>query len=103
YLSSATPEVVPTQGTVIGDALKMCYAAFNAKEKKYKSIIVISDGEDHDENAVTLSKAIGAEGVMINTIGIGSPEGAMIVDPETNDVKKDATGRPVITKLNETE
>jgi Ca-activated chloride channel family protein len=60
YLSSATPDVVPTQGTVIGDALKMCYAAFNAKEKKYKSIILISDGEDHDENAVTLSKAIGS-------------------------------------------
>jgi Ca-activated chloride channel family protein len=48
-------------------------------------------------------KRLAAEGVMINTIGIGSPEGAMIVDPETNDVKKDATGRPVITKLNETE
>ena len=103
YLSSATPDVVPTQGTVIGDALKMCFAAFNSKEKKYKSIILISDGEDHDENAVTLAKALADEGVMINTIGIGSPEGAMIVDAETNDIKRDATGNPVITKLNETE
>jgi tetratricopeptide (TPR) repeat protein/uncharacterized protein YegL len=101
YLSSATPDVVPTQGTVIGDALKMCFAAFNAKEKKYKSIILISDGEDHDENAATLAKALADEGVMINTIGIGSPEGAMIVDAETNDIKRDATGNPVITKLNE--
>ncbi len=103
YLSSATPDVVPTQGTVIGDALKMCYAAFNTKEKKYKSIILISDGEDHDGNAVTLAKALANEGVMINTIGIGSPEGAMIVDAETNEVKRDAAGRPVVTKLNETE
>jgi len=103
YLSSATPDVVPTQGTVIGDALKMCFAAFNTKEKKYKSIILISDGEDHDENAVTLAKALADEGVMINTIGIGSPEGAMIVDAETNDIKRDEAGNPVITKLNETE
>jgi len=103
YLSSATPDVVPTQGTVIGDALKMCFAAFNVKEKKYKSIILISDGEDHDENAVKLAKALADEGVMINTIGIGSPEGAMIVDAETNEIKRDETGNPVITKLNETE
>jgi Ca-activated chloride channel family protein len=103
YLSSATPDVVPTQGTVIGDALKMSYAAFNTKEKKYKSIILISDGEDHDENALKLSKALSDEGVMINTIGIGSPEGAMIVEAETNEVKRDAAGNPVITRLNETE
>jgi Ca-activated chloride channel family protein len=103
YLSSATPDVVPTQGTVIGDALKMSYAAFNTKEKKYKSIILISDGEDHDENALKLSKVLSDEGVMINTIGIGSPEGAMIVEAETNEVKRDAAGNPVITRLNETE
>jgi Ca-activated chloride channel family protein len=41
YLSTATPEIVPTQGTVIGDALKMCYNSFNAKEKKFRSIILI--------------------------------------------------------------
>ncbi|MEP7142187.1 MAG: VWA domain-containing protein [Ferruginibacter sp.] len=103
YLSSATPDVVPTQGTVIGDALKMCFAAFNSKEKKYKSIILFSDGEDHDEKAVTLAKALANEGVMINTIGIGSPEGAMIIEPETNEVKRDAKGNPVVTKLNEAE
>ena len=65
YLSSATPAVVPTQGTVIGDALKMCYASFGVKEKKFKSIILVSDGEDHDENALTLAKAIASEGVQM--------------------------------------
>jgi tetratricopeptide (TPR) repeat protein len=103
YLSSVSPEAVPTQGTVIGDALKMSAAAFNSKEKKYKSIVLISDGEDHDENALTYAKSLAAEGVMINTIGIGSPEGAMIMDPETNDYKKDKNGIPVITKLNDAE
>jgi tetratricopeptide (TPR) repeat protein len=103
YLSSATTDVVPTQGTVIGDALKMCYTAFNTQEKKYKAIILISDGEDHDEDAIKITKALADEGVMINTIGIGSPEGTTIIDLATNETKKDAAGIPVITKLNEEE
>lgn len=103
YLSTASTEVVPTQGTVIGDALKMCYAAFNSKEKKYKSILLISDGEDHDETAEKLSRSLADEGVVVNTVGIGSAEGATIDDPITGEQKKDAEGKIVITKLNETE
>jgi tetratricopeptide (TPR) repeat protein len=103
YLSSATPDVVPTQGTVIGDALKMCYSAFSTTGKKYHAIVLISDGEDHDRTAASMTKTLASEGVMINTIGIGSPEGAMIIEPETNQVKRDAAGNPVVTKLNETE
>ena len=103
YLSSATTDVVPTQGTVIGDALKRCYAAFNTKEKKYKAIVLISDGEDHDEAAIKITKALADEGVMINTIGIGSADGTTIIDPATHETKMDAAGSPVITKLNEAE
>ncbi len=103
YLSAATPETVPTQGTVIGDALKMCYASFNAKEKKYKAVVLISDGEDHDENAVKIAGQMAQEGVVINTVGIGSPEGAPIMDETTNELKKDNEGNTVITKLNEQE
>ncbi len=103
YLSSASPDDVPTQGTVISDALKMCYAAFNPKEKTYKSIVLISDGEDHDDNAIKIAKQLGKEGIMVNTIGIGSPEGAPIMDPETNSYKTDDKGNTVISKLNEQE
>jgi len=101
YLSAATTETVPTQGTVIGDALKMCYASFNTKEKKYKSVILISDGEDHDENALKVAEQMAQQGVVINTVGIGSPEGAPIMDATTNELKKDNEGNTVITKLNE--
>ena len=101
YLSSATPDVVPTQGTVIGDALKMCYNAFNNKEKKYKTIVLISDGEDHDESAIKVTKSLADEGVMVNTVGIGSSGGSTIIDPATGETKKDATGGVVITRLNE--
>lgn len=103
YLSSASTDVVPTQGTVLSDALKMCYAAFNSKEKKYKSVILISDGEDHDEGAQKVAAQMAEDGIIINTVGIGSPEGATITDPVTNEVKKDEQGNVVVTKLNEKE
>ena len=103
YLASATPDDVATQGTVISDALNMCEAAFNPKEKTYKSIILISDGEDHDDDAIKAAKQLGKEGIEINTIGIGSPLGTTIFDPETNSDKTDDKGNVVITKLNEQE
>jgi tetratricopeptide (TPR) repeat protein len=103
YLSSASTEVVPTQGTVIADALKMCYSAFNSKEKKYKAIVLISDGEDHDEGAITTAGQLADEGIVINTVGIGSPQGSTIVDELTNEIKKDNNGNTVITRLNEDE
>ena len=103
YLSSASPDDVPTQGTVISQALKMSYAAFNPKEKTYKAIVLISDGEDHDDNAIKIAKQLGKEGIMVNTVGIGSPQGAPIFDPETNSDKTDNKGNVVITKLNEEE
>ncbi len=103
YLSAATPESIPTQGTVIGDALKMSYASFNSKEKKYKAVILISDGEDHDEGAINTAQQMAAEGVVIHTIGIGSKDGAPIIDEATGEMKKDAEGNTVISKLNEEE
>jgi Ca-activated chloride channel family protein len=103
YVQNASPDAVPTQGTVIAEALKMANSAFNSKERKYKAIVLISDGEDHDPEALPVAKTLQQNGVMINTIGIGSPEGAPIIDPNTNDYKKDAQGNNVITKLNEPE
>ena len=103
YIANARPDAVPSQGTVIGEALRVSNSAFNSKERKYKSIILISDGEDHDPQALELSKQLAQNGVMINTVGIGSPEGVPLIDRETNQVKKDATGNAIITKLNEPE
>ncbi|MEO6404514.1 MAG: VWA domain-containing protein [Ferruginibacter sp.] len=103
YLSSATTESVPTQGTVIGDALKMCYASFNTKEKKYKAVLLVSDGEDHDEAAVKVASEMASEGIVIYTVGIGSPQGSPIMDESTGQYKKDNQGNTVISKLNEGE
>ena len=103
YLASASTDVVPTQGTVVADALKMCNSSFNAKEKKYKSVVLISDGEDHDEGAEKIAEQMANEGISINTIGIGSPGGAPIIDATTNQEKKDNQGNIIVTKLNEEE
>jgi len=103
YIEEAGPDVVPTQGTVIAEALKMANSSFNSKERKYKSIVLISDGEDHDPEALAVAKHLAENGVVINTVGIGSPEGSPIVDPATNELKKDEQGQTVISKLNEAE
>jgi Ca-activated chloride channel homolog len=102
YIQQAGPNVVPAQGTAIGDALQMASTAFNSKERKFKSIVLISDGEDHDEDALQVTKQLAEGGVMINAVGIGSPDGTVLIDPETGTSKKDLQGNAVITKLNET-
>lgn len=103
YVSNASPDAVPTQGTVIGEALRICNAGFNTKEKKYKTILLITDGEDHDENAVKITKELAENGVMINTIGVGSTQGAPILNPITGESKRDSQGNTIISKLNEQE
>lgn len=103
YIQTAGPEAVPSQGTVIGEALRMCNTAFDSKDRKFKSIVLISDGEDHDPQALQMTKALAQNGVMVNTVGIGSPDGAPLIDHMTNELKKDALGNAIITKLNEPE
>lgn len=103
FVSSARPDVIPQQGTVISEALKMSANAFNTAERRFKSVVLISDGEDHDAEAIKTAKDLSEQGMMINTVGIGSPEGGNIIDPSTGENKKDATGNPVVTKLNEEE
>ena len=103
YIQNAAPKAVPTQGTVIAEALKISNASFNSKDRKFKSIILISDGEDHDPEAVKFTEALVKNGVMINSVGIGSTEGTPLIDPETNGLRKDAQGNAIVTKLNEAE
>ena len=102
-LSTANPDMVPTQGTVLGDAISMASESFNSKETKYKSIVLISDGEDHDETAIDQVKKAVDEGIMINAVGVGSPEGSPIWDAETGENKKDEKGNEILSKLNENE
>jgi Ca-activated chloride channel family protein len=101
YVSSAGPDAVPQKGTVISDALTKSASVFNTAERRFKAVILITDGEDHDAEAAKTAKELAKEGVMINCIGIGSPEGSTITEPSTGELKKDENGNTVISKLNE--
>ena len=103
YISEAGPNSVSTQGTVFAEALIMANSSFNRNEHKYKAVVLISDGEDHDPDGLKTAKQLADDGVMVNTVGIGSPEGSVIIDPETKEPKKDDKGNTVISKLNEQE
>ena len=103
YVQTAGPDAVPTQGTVIADALKIANSGFNSKERKFKAVVLISDGEDHDPEALKTAQQLAQGGAMINTVGIGSPDGVPIIDHNTNQARKDNEGNTIITKLNETE
>ena len=102
-LQNVKPDIVPTQGTVISEAIDMATQSFSQKEKKYKSLVIISDGEDHDEQALGKAKDASENGIIIHTVGVGSPEGSTLFDPETQSVKLDENGAPIVSKLNEDE
>ena len=101
FVSSASPDAIPAQGTVFSEALRMSARAFNNREGRFKSVVLISDGEDHDQETVKATDELAQQGVMVCTVGIGSPEGSQIPDSATHDFKRDAMGNIVISKLNE--
>jgi Ca-activated chloride channel homolog len=100
-LQNAGPDMVPTQGTVIADAINMGMESFSRNERKYKSLIVISDGEDHDQQAIDAAQHAAEEGVIIHTVGVGSQQGSTLYDMDTKALKLDEQGEPVVSKLNE--
>lgn len=104
FLSTVNTKIVPTQGTAIGEALELAAKSFD-DETHSRAIIVITDGENHEDDAVKMAKTIADQGINIYTIGMGLPEGTPI--PEYNQYgkqvgyKKDRQGTTVVTRLNE--
>jgi len=103
FISTIQPNIIRQQGTAIGAALEMASKAFSEEEvNKGQAIIVITDGENHEDDAVSMAQQIAAKGIQVNVIGIGKPEGSPIPVSGTNNFKKDKDGNVVISKLNET-
>ncbi len=102
FLNSIDPSLVPVQGTAIGDAIDLGVKCFSSKKDVDKAMILITDGEDHEGNAVEIVQKAAAKGITINVVGIGSTKGASIPDMKSErQYKTDNTGNLVITKLNE--
>lgn len=100
-VSVAAPAAFRSQGTAIGDALKKAQLSFGEESKRFKTVLLITDGETHDENALEMAGELAQSGIQINTVGIGSAGGASITDTISGGVKKDLSGNTVVSKLNE--
>lgn len=102
FLNSITPELIKTQGTAIGDAIYTSMRSFGSEESDAsRAIILITDGENHEDDALAAAKAANEQGIKIFVIGIGKPDGSPIPIPGTNNFRKDRAGNVVVSKLNE--
>jgi Ca-activated chloride channel family protein len=102
FLESITTDVVPVQGTAIGAAIEMGIKSFSPRFQGSKAIIVITDGENHEDDAVGAAKQAHDKGIVVHTIGMGLPQGAPIpVTEGSSDFLKDKSGSIVVTKLDE--
>jgi Ca-activated chloride channel family protein len=106
FIDVITTDDIQTQGTAIGAAIEMAMNAFDDDKdrRNNKAIIVISDGEDHEERAIEAAKAAKSRGIIVHTIGMGLPEGAPI--PQYNGNRRvgyrhDRQGNLILTRLNE--
>lgn len=102
FLNTLDPSLVPVQGTAIGDAINLGMSCFSSDKSVDKAMIIITDGEDHEGNAVELAKKAADAGVMINVLGIGSTEGSPVPESENSErFRSDNDGNVVVSRLDE--
>ncbi len=110
FLSTTGPDMVSKQGTAIGTAIELAIRSFpsdnaaleNDESIKNKAIIVITDGENHEDDAIAAAKAAREKGIKVFTIGLGSPSGVPIpVSPGSSAKRRNKDGTVVVSKLNE--
>lgn len=103
FLSAINPNIVPKQGTAIGAAIDLGMRSFSPGEGKSKAMIIITDGENHEDDPVKEAEAAAKAGIIIHTLGIGSTQGVPIpvMNNGRKDYLKDEDGTTVISKLDE--
>lgn len=99
FLGSIDTQSVPVQGTAMGDAIHTAVKAFSSQSSNSRVVIVITDGENHEDDPVAAAKEAAGVGVRVFTIGVGSPEGKPI--PVNGELLKDKDGNIVVSKLDE--
>lgn len=102
FLSNISTDIMPVQGTSIGAAIDLATRSFTPETETSKAIIVITDGENHQDDALAAAKAAHEKGITIHTIGMGLDQGAPIPEKgNPGQFRKDAQGNVVISKLDE--
>jgi len=103
-LESAEADNIPAQGTAIGEAIEMSVRALSTSKSKDKAIILVSDGENHEDDAVSAAKFAAQNNVKVFALGVGLPAGGPIPvykNGVRHDFKRDRSGNTVISRLNE--
>lgn len=99
FAKRLSPSLVGEQGTAVGKALQLATLSFSSQSEQSRVIVLITDGENHEDDAVEAARVAKEQGIRIYTIGIGTPEGAPIkIDGE---FVKDEDGQMVVSKLGE--
>jgi len=104
FLSSISPDIIPIQGTAIGEAIALSMNSFSEDDHN-RAIVIISDGENHEGDALEQTQEAIDKGIRIYTIGMGLPEGGPIpnyTNGQLTGYKKDKDGNIITTRLNET-
>ena len=104
FLNTINTNMVGVQGTAIGSAIELADESFTKDNDKNKALIIITDGENHEDDAIKLAKDANKKGIVVNTIGLGSTKGTPIpvIDKfGRKDYRRDKDGKVVMTKLNE--
>lgn len=99
FLNSIDTGSIPIQGTAMGDAITTCIRSFSQQSDKSRAIILITDGENHEDDPVEAAKQAAEMGIKVFTIGVGSPEGKPI--PMDGELLKDKDGEIVVSRLDE--
>ena len=99
FLNSIDTQSVPVQGTAIGDAITTAAKSFSTQSEKSRAIIVITDGENHEDDPVDAARQVAETGIRVYTIGVGSVQGQPI--PKDGDLMKDKDGNIVVSRLDE--
>lgn len=104
FLNTINTEIVPTQGTNIAAAIELATNSFDYESGGSKALVIVSDGENHEKNAVEAAKDAAEKGIKIFTIGMGTTTGAPIPlykNGKQNGFRQDKEGNTIITSLNE--
>jgi Ca-activated chloride channel family protein len=102
FLSNISTDIMPIQGTAIGSAIQLAAKSFTPETETSKAIIVITDGENHQDDAVMAAKQVREQGITVHTIGMGLEQGGPIpVKGQPGQFMKDGTGNIVVSKLDE--
>ena len=99
FLNSVDNKSIPVQGTAIGDAILLAAKSFSTQSEKSRAIIVITDGENHEDDPVEAARQVAETGIRVYTVGVGSLRGQPI--PLDGELMKDKAGNIVVTHLNE--